>query len=250
MSKIFRVSGGYRKLNSFNFSVIIHLATTDFCKRFIPWQEDTLGKRVGQMIGASRSGKQNIIEGSERAKTSAETEMKLTDVAKASLCELQGDFEDYLIEQNSIPWSIYDDNHKELSTINLAPFEYTEDILHDYWKYLLAEKRKFARWLESDDAIIVANALIVLIHRTVGMLGRQLERLEDDFIRQGGIKERMYSARVEARNEKEEHDDSASPACPECNRPMRKRNSARGCFWGCSNFPECRGTRPIEDKPE
>ena len=71
MSEIFNKSGGYRKLYSFNFATIVHLGTMHFCKRFIDWKTDPLGKQVGQMIGASRSGKQNIVEGSERARTSA-----------------------------------------------------------------------------------------------------------------------------------------------------------------------------------
>ncbi len=95
MTEIFNKSGGYRKLYSFNFATIVHLGTMKFCKRFIDRKDDPLGKTLGQMVGASRSGKQNIVEGSERAKTSTETEMKLTDVAKGSLSELQGDLEDY-----------------------------------------------------------------------------------------------------------------------------------------------------------
>lgn len=75
MSKIYNPSGGYRKLHSFNFASIIHLGTISFCKRYLSWKDDPLGKTLGQMIGASRSGKQNIIEGSERAKTSSETEI-------------------------------------------------------------------------------------------------------------------------------------------------------------------------------
>ena len=113
MDRIYNTSGGYRKLHTFNFATIIHLGTMGFCKRFIPWKEDPLGKTVGQMVGASRSGKQNIIEGSERAKTSSETEIKLTDVAKASLAELQGDFEDYLAQKGSIPWSIHNPDCKQ-----------------------------------------------------------------------------------------------------------------------------------------
>lgn len=94
-----------------------------FCKRFIDWQEDPLGKTVGQMIGASRSGKQNIIEGSERAKTSAEMELKLTDVAKASLAELLGDLEDYLVSRGEIPWSIHAQEHQALTAIKLDRFQ-------------------------------------------------------------------------------------------------------------------------------
>ena len=70
MSQIFDKSGGYRRLHSFNLATIVHLGTISFCKRFINWKDDPLGKTLDQMIGASRSGKQNIIEGSERAKTS------------------------------------------------------------------------------------------------------------------------------------------------------------------------------------
>jgi len=131
MSRIYSNSGGYRKLHTFNFATIIHLGTISFCKRYIPWKEDPLGKTLGQMIGASRSGKQNIIEGSERAKTSSETEIKLTDVAKASLSELQGDLEDYLVQKGSIPWSIHDPDHKAVVAIMLEPFEYTDDLLLD-----------------------------------------------------------------------------------------------------------------------
>ncbi len=239
MDRIYNTSGGYRKLHTFNFATIIHLGTMGFCKRFIPWKEDPLGKTVGQMVGASRSGKQNIIEGSERAKTSSETEIKLTDVAKASLAELQGDFEDHLVQKGSIPWSIHDPDYKAVSEIMLDEFEYTEDRLHDYWVYLLAQKKKFDPWLEERDDITAANALIVLIERATGMLGRQLNRLEKDFVAQGGIKEKMYQARVEARNEPD------APTCPQCEKPMRKRNSTRGDFWGCSGYPDCKGTRSI-----
>jgi len=239
MDRIYNTSGGYRKLHTFNFATIIHLGTMGFCKRFIPWKEDPLGKTVGQMVGASRSGKQNIIEGSERAKTSSETEIKLTDVAKASLAELQGDFEDYLAQKGSIPWSIHNPDYQVVSEIMLDAFEYTEDRLHDYWVYLLAQKKKFDPWLEERDDITAANALVVLIQRATGMLGRQLNRLEKDFVAQGGIKEKMHQARVEARNEPD------APTCPQCEKPMRRRNSARGDFWGCTGYPDCKGTRAI-----
>jgi len=240
MSKIYNQSGGYRKLHSFNFATIIHLGTMGFCKRYIPWKEDPLGKTLGQMVGASRSGKQNIVEGSERAKTSTETEIKLTDVAKASLSELQGDLEDYLVQKGEIPWSIHNPDHKAVVAIMLDEFQYTEDLLHDYWTYLLAQKRKFDPWLEQRDDVTAANALIILIQRATGLLARQLTRLESDFVAAGGIREKMTSARLAARTE------PASPDCPECGNPMRKRASTRGPFWGCGNYPQCKGIRQIE----
>ena len=155
MNRIYRPSGGYRKLHAFNFAAIIHLGTIRFCKRYIPWKEDPLGKQLGQMTGASRSGKQNIVEASERAKTSAETDIKLTDVAKASLSELQGDLEDYLVQKGSIPWSIHDPRYQAVMAIQLGEFEYTEDLLHDYWAFLLKEKQKFDTWLEEGDDITI-----------------------------------------------------------------------------------------------
>jgi four helix bundle suffix protein len=243
MSKIYNPSGGYRKLHSFTFATIIHLATISFCKRFLPWKDDPLGKTSGQMIGASRSGKQNIIEGSERAKTSSETEIKLTDVAKASLSELQGDLEDYLVQKGSIPWSIHNPDHQAVLSIRLDEFDYTDDLLHDYWAYLLRQKRKFDRWLEAGDDIAAANALIVLIQRATGLLGRQLAKLEGAFIESGGIREKMTAARLEARA------DPAAPPCPDCGAPMKKRSSQRGDFWGCSAYPQCKGIRQLDQTP-
>lgn len=87
---------------------------------------------------------------------------------------------------------------------------------------------------------MAANTLIILIQRATGLLGRQLKRLEKDFIQDGGFKEKMYQARIQARQ------DPDAPTCPECQGAMRKRNSSRGTFWGCANYPACKGLRPME----
>ncbi len=238
MSRIFHPSGGYRKLYSFNFATIVHLGTRKFCKRFLDWKEDPLGKTLGQMVGASRSGKQNIIEGSERARTPIETEMKLTDVAKGSLIELLGDLEDYLADRGEIPWSIHTRDYKAISSVQLDAFEYTDDLLHDYWRYLFREKAKFDHWLENKDPVVVVNALIILVQRAVSMLGKQLQAQEKIFLEEGGVRERMTQARVVAR-------DGEVPNCPDCGSSMRRRNSRKGDFWGCSNYPDCYGSRNI-----
>jgi four helix bundle suffix protein len=239
MSTIFKKSGGYRKLFSFNFATIIHLGAIQFCKAFIPWQEDSLGKTVGQMIGAARSGRINIAEGSERAGTSAETEIKLTDVARASLAELQNDLETFLAERQVLPWSIHDNAYQAVASINLAPFNYTEDTLHDHWVYLHQEKRKFDPWLKHKDPGVVANALIVLIVRTTGMLSNQMTRQEEQFIQDGGISERMHKVRTSELVKK-------LPQCPECGKPMKQRISAKGPFWGCTGYPACKVTQPFQ----
>ena len=242
---LFDKSGGYRKLYSFTFATLIHLGTIRFCKRFISFKDDSLGKTTGQMIGAARSGRQNIIEGSERAATSKETEIKLTDVARASLAELLGDYEIYLADKGTIPWSVHDAEHQALSRLNPAPFNHTDDTMHDYWRYFQQVKTLFTPWLESDNDTTVANAMLVLISRTMAMLGGQLQHQGDAFLAEGGFKERMHQCRTEARGEP-----PPSPICPECGKPMRQRIPKTGpqagvAFWGCAGYPACKGTRKM-----
>jgi four helix bundle suffix protein len=154
---------------------------------------------------------------------------------------LLGDLEDYLASRGEIPWSIHTEEHRAISAIKLEPFAYTDDVLHDYWVYLLHEKRKFDPWLEHQDANVVANALIVLVQRTLSLLGKQLQSQEAAFLESGGVRERMAAARLAVRN-------AAVPECPECGKPMRKRQSKKGEFWGCSAYPDCRGSRDIGDE--
>lgn len=247
---LFDKCGGYRRLHSFTFATMIHLETISFCKRFIPWQEDQLGKTAGQMIGAARSGRQNIIEGSERSSTSKETEMKLTDVARASLAELLGDYEIYLAERGAIPWSRSDENRREFGALLLPEYKYSDDPLHDYWKYYHQLKPVFAPWLANKDSIVVANSMIIIIQRTMAMLRNQIKQQGEVFLNQGGFRERMYQSRSEVREEQMAPDKNA-PNCPECGKLMRRRSAQKGKyagsqFWGCSAYPECTGTRKID----
>ncbi len=248
--RLFDKCGGYRRLHSFTFATMIHLETISFCKRFIPWQEDQLGKTAGQMIGAARSGRQNIIEGSERSATSKETEMKLTDVARASLAELLGDYEIYLAERNSIPWSRENEDRKKFGAIMLPEFDNSSDPLHDYWNYYHRIKPAFKPWVEHKDSIVVANAMIILIQRTMAMLRKQIQHQGNAFLDKGGFRERMYQCRSEVREEKIAPDENA-PDCPKCGKPMRKRSAQTGKysgnqFWGCSEYPECNGIRDVD----
>ncbi|MDA3799826.1 MAG: four helix bundle suffix domain-containing protein [Kiritimatiellae bacterium] len=247
--KLFDKRGGYRKLYSFTFSTMIHLGTINFCKRFVSYKDDPLGKTAGQMIGAARSGRQNIIEGSERASTSKETEMKLTDVAKASLAELLGDYEIYLADKGIAPWSKNEPSHQALSKLQLPIFNYTNDVMHDYWCYFQEATEPFTPWINNDDSTVIANTMIVLIQRTMAMLHGQIKQQGEIFLKDGGFREKMYQTR---KSERDNNAESTNPICPECGKHMIKRTAHTGshngnAFWGCTGFPECKGTRQIEN---
>jgi four helix bundle suffix protein len=249
MPPLFDKSGGYRKLHSFNFATLIHLATIHFCERFIPYQNDPLGKTSGQMIGAARSGRQNIIEGSERTGTSKETEMKLTDVARASLGELLGDYEIFLIQRSQIPWSCHTREHAAVSNLNFSPFQHTDDVMFDYWTWFQRERQPFTPWLEHSDPVVVANVLIVLIRRAMAMLNGQMRQQGVVFRETGGFRERLTQNRLEARDAPPPLDPDA-PACPECGQLMQRRVARKGphagnSFWSCTTYPICKGTRSI-----
>ena len=238
---IFGKSGGYRKLNSFAFATIIQLGTLRFCEKFLNRTNDPCGRQFDQMTQAARSGRANIIEGSERAATSRETEMKLTDVAKASLGELRGDFEMWLLKSGQPPWKRVSQEAQAVFNIALDKFEFTDDAQHESAVYLLEQAKKFSPWLDSDDPVTVANAMFILITRAIGALNHQIEAQGEAFKEEGGFREKLTAIRVEARAKQEE-----APVCPVCGKPMTQRKSARGKFWGCTGYPECKGIRPDE----
>lgn len=243
MKPLFDKSGGYRKLYSFTFATLIHLGTIRFCKRFVPYQEDPLGKISGQMVGAARSGRQNIIEASERAGTSKETEIKLTDVARASLAELLGDYEIFLAEKGVVPWSRHDDSYRAISQLRLPMFSFSDDSLHDYWIYFQEIRKAFDEWINHPDGVVVANSMIVLIGQTMFMLDRQIQHQGETFLKAGGFKERMHECRQEVRTE-------TSPVCPNCGKIMCQRFSRSGgnagkAFWGCTGYPDCKTTKEM-----
>jgi restriction system protein len=250
MSDLFDKHGGFRKLHTFTLATIVQLETLRFCRRFLTFDHretgakfyDPKGRQYDQMTQAARSGRQNIIEGSERASTSKDTEMKLTDVARASLSELRGDYEMYILDQGQIPWSVHSPNAKAVNAISLDPATFTDDMVHESAKHALSQRAKYARWLDSDDAAVVANAMLIIIGRALNMLKSQIEAQGRAFEKDGGFSERLMARRLEARDRQQTDD---APDCPQCGKPMRSRKSAKGEFWGCSAFPDCKGTRPV-----
>ena len=187
-------SGGYRWLDSYVMAGIIQLATLDFCERFLNLRNDPCGRQFDQMTQAARSGKMNIIEGSERAATSKETEMKLTDVAKASLGELRGDYETWLLRRRSLPWRRDSHEAQEIFSFRLDKPQYGDDVAYDSVAHLLQQSRRLSAWLEHEDSLVVARALIILIGRTINMLEHQVKWQHQRFVQEGGFREQLSPA--------------------------------------------------------
>lgn len=239
---------GYRKMLSFGFTCLVYHATTTFCKRNYSYKNDPLGKTVGQMVGAARSARQNIVEGSSRAGTSKETELRLLDVAKGSLEELAGDFESFILDKDSRIWRESDPRAAKVRALVFDRFEGTgTDLRAAFGDHLIAMRRRFADDLENEDPIHAANAILITIDRAIALLFRQILKTGEDFREQGGFTERLSKARLEARDNAAQGGEG--PKCPECGGLMRKMVARKGAnagrpFWSCRAYPNCKGTRP------
>lgn len=168
--------GDYRTLLSFQKAEVIYDITFRFAHKFLSKGDRT----VDQMIQAARSGKKNLLEGSKAGRTSKETEIKLTNVARASLEELLDDYCDYLRARDLPLWG--KDSKEALYVRHLG--RKTPSTFEEY-RY----------FVESRSAAIVANIAICLIHQTNYLIDQQLHRLEVDFLAQGGLRERMNRMR-------------------------------------------------------
>jgi four helix bundle suffix protein len=235
-----RPSGGFRELRSFQVTTIIYDATIKFCEPFINKHSRT----VDQMVQAARSGRQNIAEGTRAAATSSQTELRLVNVARASLDELLLDYEAYLRQHNLQQWA--KDDPKALAVRNVGKPNQSDRSDQSDRSGISA----YAIWLNHSDPEIVANAIICLIHQANYLLDQLVASLERDFIRSGGYSEHLATARIKKR-QTENDSDQQIPACPQCKGLMvlqtaRKGKNAGKQFWGCSNYPKCKGTRSIE----
>lgn len=172
--------GGYDNLLSYQKSQIIYDATVRFCDRFISIKSRT----HDQMVQAARSGNKNIAEGSQVSGTSKESELKLVNVARGSLEELLDDYQDYLRQHGHPLW---DKNSKEALFVRKLGAK--PDTSYEAYR----------AFIETRPAETVANILICLIHQANYLLDQQLRRLEQDFLKEGGLRERMTRARLAAR---------------------------------------------------
>jgi len=173
--------GDYQTLLSFQKAEVVYDLTFRFAHKYLSRGDRT----VDQMIQSARSGKKNILEGSKAALTSKETEIKLTNVARASLEELLDDYKDYLRARDLAMW---DKDSKEAQYVRKLGRK-TPQTYEDYRTFL-----------ETRPAAVVANIAICLIHQTNYLIDQQLRRLEQDFLEHGGLRERMTRARLEYRN--------------------------------------------------
>lgn len=240
-----RPSGGYRDLRSFQVTTIIYDATVDFCARFM----DQRSRTVDQMVQAARSGRQNIAEGSRAAATSSQTELRLVNVARASLDELLLDYEDFLRQRRHPQWTKDAPEAKAVRAIGRqdqpAPSDQPDD--------------RYAAWLSHAAPCVVANTLICLVHQANYLLDQQVRALEAQFVEGGGYTEQLAAARLAHRRKGDQSDQSnppdqpdrpTAPACRLCGKPMVLRTAKQGPrtgsqFWGCSGYPSCKSTQPI-----
>jgi len=173
--------GGYEELLSFQKARIVYDGTVRFCERFFEKRDRT----VGQMVQAARSGKQNILEGNQASGTSKEAEIKLINVARASLEELLEDYRDFL-RVRKLP--LWEKDSREAKFVRRLGSRSNRSY------------ESYATYIETRPAPIVANILICLIHQTNYLLDQQLRQLEKAFLAEGGLRERMTRARLSARS--------------------------------------------------
>ena len=172
--------GEYEKLYSYQKSLVVYETTATFCRRFLKRGDRT----IDQMIQAARSGKQNIVEGSMASGTSKEMEIKLVNVARASLEELLEDYKDYLRVNSQ---GIWPKDSKEAMFIRRRAgqkgFSYAD----------------IRQLVDTRPGPVVANMAICLIHQANYLLDQQIKQLERKFLTEGGLKERMSTARRRVR---------------------------------------------------
>ncbi len=181
---IFKKVANYKELYVYQKSDVLVQLTAVFCKRFLPLYGD---RTVDQMNMAARSCKQNIVEGSEAAMTSTESELKLVNVGRSSFQELREDYEDYLKKRNLPIWGKEHPRYEKMVSFCRQHNDY------DAYKVL-------ANNLSAEE---YCNMAITLCHITDRMFENYLKHLEKTFINEGGIKERMHAARTGYRQQQD-----------------------------------------------
>ncbi len=180
--------GHYSQLRVYRVAEALYDLTYLFCQRFLPPYGD---RTVDQMVQAARSGKQNIAEGNQAAATSSETEIKLTNVARASLEELLADYEDYLRTRSLSLWGM---QHPRMRS--LRQWSSSKEFFDQY--------KDMASRLSDEE---MGNLCITLCHQAIYLLGQLLKTQQNRFVTEGGIREQMHKARTGYRQQQDaEHE--------------------------------------------
>ena len=195
--------GHYQDLVSYRKAEVVYDITFRFCQRFLNRGDRT----IDQMVQAARSGKQNIAEGSKASGTSKETEIKLTNVARASLEELLIDYEDFLRVRDLKIWT---KDSKEAQFVRKLGKQ--EPLTFD----------TFREFCESRPAEVVTNIALCLVHQTNYLLDQQIRRLEQDFVKEGGLRERMTRSRLNYRNKNGTYGTNGTDGTYDSDKPKRK----------------------------
>jgi len=228
--------GGYEKLRAYVVAEAVYDATVVFCNRFI----DRRSRTHDQMIQAARSGVRNISEGSGAAATSKRSELKLTNVARASLNdELLCDFKSFLVQNGLRVWD------KDAS----ESIAMRSRLRHDHAQSLPPAKPGLPQltglaglsdFVAKAEPEIAANAMLCAVNQAAYLLRRLIEKQSKEFVEQGGFADRTRSLRANSPH--------GTWKCPACNGPMQERTAKFGpnagnAFLGCCNYPNCKGTR-------
>lgn len=182
--KVLKKAVVWKDLYFYRKSDTLFQLTVEFCHRFLPAFGD---RTVDQMIQAARSGKQNIVEGSEDGQTSSEMEIKLLNIARGSLQELRADYNDYLNTRHLTSWPANSERQQRL-----------REFCHSHNDY--SDYEPFVNKMSDEE---MANMALTLCHQTDKMMCAYIEKLEKQFVTEGGIKERMYAARTGYRQEQD-----------------------------------------------
>ena len=209
---IFRRQTNWHNLYFYQKTDVLYRLTYYFCKKFFPKYGD---RTVDQMIQAARSGKQNIAEGCSDGVTSIEMQLKLLNVARASIIELKEDYIDYL---HTHSLSLWDANNPRYDA--MLKFCREHNTPEEY-------EPLFERLSDAE----LANLAISLCHIVDRLMVNHMKKIEQDFTEKGGIRERMTSVRLGRRQSQVEEIDTLKAriaALEQENRTLKEQLAARG----------------------
>ena len=185
LQSIFRTVPKWQDLRFYQKSEVLYQLTFAFCERFLPAHGD---RTVDQMVQAARSGKQNIVEGSEDGKTSTAMEVNLLNVARGSVGELRQDYSDFLKSRHLSIWTPADERFQPMQN-----YTKSHNLLSDYEPY-------FRQWTAEE----MANVGLTLCYQIDAMMNKYMKGVEEIFVKEGGVKERMHKARTDYRRRQDE----------------------------------------------